>query len=114
MPAMPMPLLARAAMMPATAVPCTSDGVACVMSITPLTTDVPSARTRSGLRSSMPPSTTATVTGSPGKTGICGHASKARTSLVFHCWVASGSVGAQARVRVGERPMRTIFEADGL
>ncbi len=69
---MPMPLLARAAMMPATAVPCVSEGVAWVTSITRLTTEVPSGRRRSGLSLSMPPSTTATVTGSPVNTGTCG------------------------------------------
>ena len=63
-PAIPCPLLACAAMMPATAVPwsmahCGAPWAKLRMF---LITDVPSGRWNSGLRGSIPPSTTATVT----------------------------------------------------
>ena len=61
-----MPLSASAAMMPATAVPCTSDAFgSCASSIGPSGT----APARSGLVRSMPLSITATVTGASGGGG---------------------------------------------
>ena len=62
----PTPLSASAAMIPATAVPCTSDVVgSCASSIGPSGM----APARSGLVRSMPLSITATVTGVSGATG---------------------------------------------
>ena len=61
----------------------------------------------------MPPSTTATVTGSPVNTGTCGQKSNACTERVFHCAAYRGSVGTHASVRRGALPMRTGFEDDG-